>query len=836
MANFPGLILTNAGRQLQAKAQIGQQLQFTRVALGSGYEPAEPESLTALVDEKQSLSIQSFEVIGDGTSKIRAILTNEGVSTGFFVREIGVFARDPDTLEEQLYAYSNSGTQSDFLPAEGGATVVEQIFDLVTVIGNAANVTAVIDDYITLATKADIEEIRPYILPEGGLTGQLLRKATNAEGDTEWFDPAETLNVHVHSITEERIAVEGQQVFNLAETRTQGLAVYKNGDRLPPSQWSALNATQVRLDQACAAGDQLQFVNNEEVGVNSLARVSLTGPDLVYPGSSNTYTITDYDDFSTYTVVTDVGTASITGDTITLDIDAGEAAGNLTLTVTRNNGNSAFSIAVGSQTIAAPEVLNPANGATDVGETPTLTTSAFATYPSGADTHASTDWQVATDAAFTAVVWESLGDVSNLESIAVPPGTLSTSTTYYVRARHSGSSLGASGWSNAVSFITKDRFYPSDEVATLLASDGNAYDEFGFSVDISADGAVAVVGARYDSDIQDKGGSAYIFTSTGGSWQQVIKLTAPTVRYYGLFGDSVSISDDATVIAISESNVENGVHVFRFDGSSYIHSATLPEKAYSIAVSGDGATIVIGNAVDSTEASNAGILKVYTFDGSNWVFVQSLTAPDAAQNDYLGMAVAINGDGSTVVGGAPSKNLDNGAAYIFSNSGSGYTSAAILTSDMPGTTRFGIDVALDASGAVCAIGSDYDGSVVSNGGAAFIYRDSDGYSLEAKVSPSDVASNDNFARAISLSNDGSLLLCGAPLNDQHGSTNGMAYVFSGQNGSWSELGKIYGAGANMQSANFGQSVSISGDKTRAIVGAFYSDSSGTNSGSAHIFE
>lgn len=69
MANFPGLILTDAGRQLQAKAQIGQQLQFTRVGLGSGTMPADPEALTELVSEELTVSIQSFEVIGDGTSK-----------------------------------------------------------------------------------------------------------------------------------------------------------------------------------------------------------------------------------------------------------------------------------------------------------------------------------------------------------------------------------------------------------------------------------------------------------------------------------------------------------------------------------------------------------------------------------------------------------------------------------------------------------------------------------------------------------------------------------------------------------------------------------------------
>lgn len=461
MANFPGLILTDAGRDILAKALTGQTLTFTRVALGDGTEPATPETLTALVNELQTISIQSFEVIGDGTSKIRAILTNVGITTGFFVREIGVFAQDPDTLQEVLYSYANSGSQSDFMPAEGGATIVEQVFDLFTVVDTATTVTAVIDDFITIATKSDIEEIRPYIMPTGGLVGQLLRKASNAEGDTEWFNPSEGLDVLVASISETRTATAGQRTFNLATTITNGLAVYVEGVRLRSDEWVALNVTQVQLDVGLPAGTKVEFINNEEVGQFVVASVSLVGPSLVFPGSSNTYTITDFDGFSTYVVTSDIGTVSRTNETITLDIGAAEPAGNLNLVVERNGAAVTFQVAIGAQSVAQPEILNPADGAIDVGSGVTVTTSAFLTYPNGADTHASTDWQIATDTGFTAIVFESLADATNLEAIDVPSGTFNTSTVYYIRARHNATTLGASPYSATVSFTTDDVFEPS---------------------------------------------------------------------------------------------------------------------------------------------------------------------------------------------------------------------------------------------------------------------------------------------------------------------------------------------------------------------------------------
>ena len=258
MANFPGLVLTQAGRNLQAKAQIGAALTFTRVALGDGTSTA-PDAMSALANELLSLSIQAFEVVGDGTSRMRVIMTNEALQSGFFVRELGVFAEDPDTGEEQLYSYTNAGNQPDFLPAGGGATLVENVFDLYTVVGNAQNVTAKINDYITIATKQDIDVIRPMLLPDEGTTHQLLRKRSNAAGDTEWFDPLEGVAIQLQSIEERRIAVEGQRTFALGTVTTQGLAVYVNGERYGRNRWQALGATQMRFTVELNDGDEVLF-------------------------------------------------------------------------------------------------------------------------------------------------------------------------------------------------------------------------------------------------------------------------------------------------------------------------------------------------------------------------------------------------------------------------------------------------------------------------------------------------------------------------------------------------------------------------------------------------
>lgn len=156
MGNFSGTIQTNRGRNLHAKALTGVTLNFTRIGIGDGLwqEGADPANMIALVSEKKSLPIQEMENVGDGTSKLRFVLTNSGLTEGFFIREIGIFANDPD-LGEILYAVTSAGDKADYIPA-AGVVVIENVTDIFTVVSNAPNVTAQISDTVVIATKKDI--------------------------------------------------------------------------------------------------------------------------------------------------------------------------------------------------------------------------------------------------------------------------------------------------------------------------------------------------------------------------------------------------------------------------------------------------------------------------------------------------------------------------------------------------------------------------------------------------------------------------------------------------------------------------------------------------------
>lgn len=108
--------------------------------------------------------------------------------------------------------------------------------------------------------------------------------------------------------------------------------------------------------------------------------------------------------------------------------------------------------------VLPPEVTNPADGEEDVGETPTAESNEFQVSGGFVDTHASTDWQIATDSEFTNIVFESLNDTVNLVAIVIPVLTLSVSTTYFIRCRHRGTKYGASRFSVTKSFTTAISF------------------------------------------------------------------------------------------------------------------------------------------------------------------------------------------------------------------------------------------------------------------------------------------------------------------------------------------------------------------------------------------
>jgi len=212
MADFRGTILTVKGRNLLAKAQTGATLTFTKIKLGDGFwsSDTDPTRLNDLVSPKLNLPIQDIRVVGDGTVRLRFILSNTGLSQGFFMREIGIYAQDPD-LGEILYAVAYAGDRADFIPSDG-VTKVENVVDIYTVIANAQNVTAVISDTVVLATKRDIDELAETL---NNLSSQVSSEITSQINNLsqQLNDTASTLSNQISTVKPEASSTAPSLVY-----------------------------------------------------------------------------------------------------------------------------------------------------------------------------------------------------------------------------------------------------------------------------------------------------------------------------------------------------------------------------------------------------------------------------------------------------------------------------------------------------------------------------------------------------------------------------------------------------------------------------------------------
>ena len=222
-------------------------------------------------------------------------------------------------------------------------------------------------------------------------------------------------------------------------TETTYLALAANTGSPPPSgNWMVL----AKRGEAGAPG-------SDGVGVTVSGNLSL------YVTQTTTLTITNYDSATTYTVNATGGTVSQTGDQITYT--AGSTAGSFALSIAAGGATRSIPITVNPASVVAPTITSPSAGQTGITETPTITTSAFSAIGLS-DTHLNTDWEIRTAAnGGGTLIASSMASSTNKTIWTVSAGLLSVSTTYYVRARHRGTTLGASAWGES-SFTTAATF------------------------------------------------------------------------------------------------------------------------------------------------------------------------------------------------------------------------------------------------------------------------------------------------------------------------------------------------------------------------------------------
>ncbi len=216
------------------------------------------------------------------------------------------------------------------------------------------------------------------------------------------------------------------------------------------------------------------------------------------------------------------------------------------------------------------------------------------------------------------------------------------------------------------------------------------------------------------------------------------------------------------------------------------------------AVALDADTLMVHASKDLPGAVDAGVVYVYARIGETWIEQQMLVASDAAAHDHFGAAIALSGDTAAI--GAfvddHAGGVNAGAVYIFTRSGGVWSEQSKLTaSDAEVEARFGGSVAL--AGDTLLVGASDSDAAGTRSGAAYIFtRSSGAWAEQTRLTASDAAPDDRFGACVALSGDTAVV--SATLEDEAGYNFGAAYVFVRVDGAWTQEAKL------LPSAEFSQ--------------------------------
>jgi len=248
---------------------------------------------------------------------------------------------------------------------------------------------------------------------------------------------------------------------------------------------------------------------------------------------------------------------------------------------------------------------------------------------------------------------------------------------------------------------------------TLTGNPLNAFDGFGRSVALSADGTIIAVGATGDNYVKVYTNGVLTYTVTGNAFDQ--------------FGTSVALSSNGTILAVGAPGADY-VNVYTNGVLSYTLTGNNPNDNFGgvVALSSDGTILAVG-------APDGEYVKVYT----NGIFSYE-TIEFSLSNNY-GKYLDLNSDGTILaVCTTNAFNNDDMIVRIYNNGDMLYVFTVSTGSP------YGPDasVSLNSDGTILAVGVNGVVSIYTNGILVNTFEDNNSIT---------------FGSAVALSSDGNTL-------------------------------------------------------------------------------
>lgn len=308
-------------------------------------------------------------------------------------------------------------------------------------------------------------------------------------------------------------------------------------------------------------------------------------------------------------------------------------------------------------------------------------------------------------------------------------------------------------------------------------------------------------------------GSVTTYDLLGNAWVKVGQTIFGEIPGDAI-GSAISLSDDGNRIAIG-SSINGGrghVRVFSLVNNVWTQLGVDIEGQHtgggfgsSVAISGDGSTIVVGSPGFNNDE---GMVQIYEWNSGSWVQKgNDRTLPPNQSNggawhgESMGTAVDISIDGSVIAIGAPYARINQEGAIItmeWTGIKWGYTGqiGGGFPEDHLGTT---VSISNDGN-TVAGSAPDAGGSILWATGETNVYKKISNLNWNLVLSTGGEGAD--YADEHDLSGDGKRLIIGYP--DAYAYGGGVIEVYE-DNGSWSRIAKVEGQDFN---GNFGYRTSI----------------------------
>ncbi len=299
------------------------------------------------------------------------------------------------------------------------------------------------------------------------------------------------------------------------------------------------------------------------------------------------------------------------------------------------------------------------------------------------------------------------------------------------------------------------------------------------------------------------------------------------------FGYSVDLSMDGQTLAIGnrDSNPNNEilgeVEVFNLVNNQWVKKGSslfgIENEAFgnSIKLSDDGNTIIIGSPSSSVNGINSGRVRVYFYDGTDWV-TKGQTLFGNNSDSLFGFDVDISSDGNRVAISSPANNLHTGAVTVFSFDGNIWDfTGNVITGDNTASS-FGQDISLSDDGNTIVIGAPSDDTTFTNAGLVKVYELQNGLWNQKGADLFGNAFGIRLGFSVTTSSNGNKIGIGAPFDSLALSEAGKVHFYEYINQNWVETGN--GISGDAAEQRLGDAVELSSDGNVAIILSAFSNS------------